>query len=291
MPLFLTIGVSIILFRLFYQQSSELGLFPITFTLSYVKLTLIPKICALEAAQIAKLASITLVPPLLTLGWFHTSQNQNQVHREHFLHNVLLLTVSVAGGLLALYESQATSPVPFVTSIAATVATIGWILQRQSSFELSRKQHTLNVLVQMRQSEIFNQHKLHIFSEYPGSQFIAKDDAKKIYSEKNNALNYRINSSGRFSLPLSDSILFVCNYYEFISAGIRQGDLDEELMKKTLRKIIGNSYRKFFHFISSLQERDKKNLPTNKTFEHLTWLVCEKWKIYKPNADPTAEQI
>lgn len=74
-------------------------------------------------------------------------------------------------------------------------------------------------------------------------------------------------------------IRYLLNYYEFMAKGIRIGDLDEELLRGTLRGGVVSLYRDtqiYRHFIqvgNKNQHQGPIQLPQRLAYEHLTWLV------------------
>ena len=55
--------------------------------------------------------------------------------------------------------AQSGAATGLVGAIAAWAATIGWITQRFTAASLACKQHTLNILIGMRNSELYNTHQ------------------------------------------------------------------------------------------------------------------------------------
>lgn len=79
------------------------------------------------------------------------------------------------------------------------------------------------------------------------------------------------------------SITYILNYLEFIAVGIRSGDLDEWVMRRTIRGMVCNLEVALRIYIQESQKI--KNLPPRwkvwkprkrKAFEHVSWLA-KKW--------------
>ncbi len=67
---------------------------------------------------------------------------------------------------------------------------------------------------------------------------------------------------------LVDAVRRVLNHYEFIAAGLRNGDFDEPLVKDTERSTIVNLYSGSKKYIWTLRnDRNRMSL-----YEHLEWL-------------------
>ncbi|RQZ16692.1 DUF4760 domain-containing protein [Burkholderia sp. Bp9031] len=161
-----------------------------------------------------------------------------------------------------------------VLTVAAAV--IGWICTSLVSIQNSVKQHTVNTLLQSRLSATF--------------------------IEKGNQLNRVLLQDGvRRKLTLADcaptadkehtegieAVRYMLNYYEFIAVGIRQADLDERLLRQTIRAIVCGlviaarvyieDSRKHEH--EMLADCDDGDLRREgpRTYRNLLWLY-ERWK-------------
>lgn len=139
--------------------------------------------------------------------------------------------------------------------ISATLATTGWVYTSRASRVLSRKQHTINVMLQT----IFN------------------DDFHNSYQRLMTLLR-----AGAISIVASGSereaFRLVANYFEFVSAGIRHGDFDEHLAKDCMYGQITSFYSHSDEFIQTV--RDDKRHQT--LYEHIEWLY-KRWKVKRPN--------
>ena len=92
----------------------------------------------------------------------------------------------------------------------------------------ARKQHTITVLLQMRLSELYMEAARKVRVRYfpvDGIQYIRREQ-----------LENRTNGDA------IDDLLYVLNYLKFVASAIRYGDLDESLMKESLRGIVCNNY-------------------------------------------------
>lgn len=181
------------------------------------------------------------------------------------------------GGAAAVFVRE--NPQAFITALAGTAAAIGWILQYQNSITLSRKQHTLTILLQMRQNEIFNRHRTHLFSKYPQGSKIPNGDVAQLIAERTIAGNYELFPDGKQRFPMAESIIFIINYYEFLANGIRQGDLDDDLLRESLQGIALDIYDKCEAYINKRANVVHAGGITQSTiYEHFRWLVNDHWK-------------
>ena len=131
--------------------------------------------------------------------------------------------------------------------IAAALATTGWLYAARRARSLSRKQHTVSVLMQANMNEEFQKCRSRV-----GGTLLSGDMGK---------------------VPIDDEELRVAvrrllNHYEFISAGVRNGDFDERLVRDTERSAILTLYTGCKVYIWSLRnDRHRMSL-----YEHLEWL-------------------
>ena len=221
------------------------------------------------------LAAAALVPLLIALAWNSKQPIYRSMRREPALLIVSILVFGLAGAFLVYDASNRT---PVVAAIAATAATIGWVLQRQSALEISRKQHTLTILLQMRQNDIFNRHRINFFSVYPRDSYIQQQDVDRLLNERVAKEKYGIDANGMLKFPVVESIFFICNYYEFLASGIRQGDLDNDLLEQSLRSITIQFYRTCRPLIDKIRDLDEHGKAQSDTLSHYAWLVEEHWK-------------
>lgn len=181
--------------------------------------------------------------------------------------------IAVVGGvisvsLMAAYGDAA--PTAATITLAATVATIGWVVQYFHSRDLHRKQHTMNVLLQFRTGTEFNRNEHNILSRFPSGQFVTGDDVKKLIKEVRDSSKYEIKNGQRI-MPVLHSIHNVLNFYENIAFSIRKGDMDKMTIRETLRSIINAMYRKSKAVIRYYVTDEK--IGNRQAYEHLRWLV------------------
>jgi hypothetical protein len=94
------------------------------------------------------------------------------------------IAVLMAGALVADVVWDPSNLQPTATVAVGTLATIGWIVQRDSAMFLSRKQHTLTILMQMRHSEVFNRHRTNVLSRYPMHSNASAADIEALLRER-----------------------------------------------------------------------------------------------------------
>lgn len=137
------------------------------------------------------------------------------------------------------------NPIALVGYSAALVALAGWMIQAWISVRNSRKQHTMNVLLQTRLNPQFADHANRISKKFPAGAPITY---KEITKPENEA-EY-------------DSVRWVLNYYEFIAAGISHGDLDEPLMMDCICTQMSLFCGRAEDVIQCLREEDAQGNPS-----------------------------
>lgn len=149
-------------------------------------------------------------------------------------------------------------------------ALVGWIISSMVTIRNSIKQHTINTLLQTRLSVEYMKHASLINEKYLKGPQLART---MTMFEWNKAEH----KEGLASLR------YVLNYLEFIAVGIRHGDLDESLMKNTIRGIVVSFADLANGYI--VHSREGNAL----CYEHLTAL-CRRWSIKSGKSISTAEQ-
>lgn len=141
--------------------------------------------------------------------------------------------------------------------IAAGTAIIGWLFTSQVSTVNAIKANTIQILMQSRFSE---EYQLNLC--------------------KTIDIHVEVTNRGLKSLPLAEfqtlkqskknSIQYMLNYFEFLSIGIRCGELDEELLRKSLKIIITTNVEFYKEFIAEKRRINRANL---------TNLICliDRW--------------
>lgn len=190
--------------------------------------------------------------------------------------SALVAAAIIVGGILAYEVYDKNNTTPMVAMIGATMATIGWIALRENSIFLNRKQHTLNVLLQIRQSEAFNKHRTHILSHYPTGTNITAADLPELLKQRKDKTRYVIQDGKETQFPVAESIQFVANFYEFLAAAVKQRDLDERLLYETLGDIIVAYYEKILPILLDHQKPNKEGVPTTGVFTQYHWLY-HRW--------------
>ena len=134
-----------------------------------------------------------------------------------------------------------------VGAVAALLATVGWLFQRHTAAGLARKQHTINVLLSLQNSELYNTHRVNMRTRYPPSRRLTTDQAERINTLATRTHEYAFDArTGRAVYPPEDSAMFILNYYEFIAISVMRGDMDEHMVRTTEEPTIKSLVTRFW---------------------------------------------
>ena len=142
--------------------------------------------------------------------------------------------------------------------IGALFATIGWLYSARRARMLSKKQHTMTLMI----TSNFNDGFL--------------NDRKRISPNLLKTVQMPEIFSSKEEIEIQTSLRRVLNHYEFVSAGIRNGDVDEELFKLSERGTIIMVFSNMEDYILKLRNKRGRKL----IYEHIEWLYY-RWNNQK----------
>lgn len=142
--------------------------------------------------------------------------------------------------------------------IGAVLATIGWLYSARRARMLSKKQHTMTLMITSNFNDGFLNDRKII------SPFLLK------------TLKMPENFITIEEIEIQTALRRVLNHYEFVCAGIRNGDIDEELFKLSERGTITMVYSNMEEYILRLRNKRDRQL----IYEHLEWLY-NRWNREK----------
>lgn len=148
-------------------------------------------------------------------------------------------------------ETEDTSNIILIL-LGTLTAVLGWLFTSRGQDLNSRRSHSIQTLMSSRLSEAYANH-----SNYATSVFTSH---KQKYGE---SYNLTIEHFDKLTQAEKNAIIYQLNYFEFIAVGIRYGDLDENLIKNTLKTIINTNCVFFGNII-----KDKQAKSTS-VYEHL----------------------
>lgn len=165
------------------------------------------------------------------------------------------VVLAVAIGI-PLWDPKLFKDTGWVTYAGASIALLGLLTREYFALRAMRKQHTVSILLQSRLSTAFNERAKAVSAAYPTLPDITLvkqgdwDDPKK--------------------RDAMEGLKYLLNYYEFISIGIRNGDLDEEYLRMSLGHIVPALCRVGDAYIQHAQTKDSE------LFCNLLWLR-DRW--------------
>ncbi|MEC5324427.1 DUF4760 domain-containing protein [Aurantimonas sp. A3-2-R12] len=143
--------------------------------------------------------------------------------------------------------------------IGAALATTGWLYAARRARTLAKKQHTINVILQTN----FN------------ARFL---DARAKIAPHLKAGTCPPDIMNGADEDLRANFRDILNHYEFVSAGLRNGDFDEKLVKDSERGTYISLYTCCEAYIWHLRDGRKRMT----IYEHLEW-VHRRWHKKPPN--------
>lgn len=153
--------------------------------------------------------------------------------------------------------------------VGVVAAVMGWLVSAYITLRNSIKQHTINTLLQSRLS-----------TQYQGQAKVINQSFFAPGMPKTDPVLLEVLlSSEEKNREALEAVNYVLNYFEFCAVGIRYGDLDENLMRQTMRGIILRLCSRMMLYIKYTRGEDENgNLkePTTQ-FEHIKWLL-KRWE-------------
>lgn len=175
----------------------------------------------------------------------------------------------IAVSYYILNDSESTI-ITLTVLVSSYVLICGWWVQGVMSKLATKRQHTVNTLLQSRLSATYQSHLSECQSILPSNEYFLSRKVIEVFCE-------RENQSHASTLRLTDefkkkirSVCYILNYFEFLAQGIKKEDFDEDLLKLCLAGHVRNLERKFYHLITVENEKDRE------VFEGFIWLA-NRW--------------
>jgi hypothetical protein len=143
--------------------------------------------------------------------------------------------------------------------IGSGFATLGWLYTARRARVLAKKQHTINVMLQTSLNDRFLEAKTKIAPSL--RQLTCPEDVINRKDEE-----------------LRSHFRLILNHYEFIAAGLRNGDLHERLVRDSERSTIVMLFKSCKKYIWACRD-DRSRMSM---YEHLEWLYI-RWEERPPN--------
>jgi len=196
-----------------------------------------------------KLVNLTLID-ILALGFLGTLTALPKLtgkirFQNDAVHYLVAAAVFVFFGLIAISLAYLAGNTAGATIAAGLFATLGWIYSNYNTNKNQRVNHTISILLQMRNSAEYMKHRKAVFERFPTQEIIELTDARELVRGETPA-----------SRETSDSLTYVLNYFEFISVNVIQGNLDDTIIDSTIGGIIVNIYDFAQPFIATSRDDD-----------------------------------
>ena len=170
------------------------------------------------------------------------------------------------------YSAFSTATGTIVAAISVIAAILTFWFSTRAARHAQRKQHTITVLLETRLSSEFQgtieKRRAH-FPEYTDVSFEDWDQARKATAPAD--ATPEVIHAQKIKRDSALALTTLLNYYEFLAVGITEGDLDEDMLKKTLRSIMCNLVDDSRHLIAGMQKVNPN------TYEHLT-ILYGQWR-------------
>lgn len=150
-----------------------------------------------------------------------------------------------------------------VAIFAAFLAAIGWTVTSLVTLRNSVKQHTMNILLQSRLSATYTEHVKAANGMFSTSQGQLIPLTRAEVRRPPHGVDFQ-------------HLGYLLNYFEFVAVGIRHGDLNEGLLKSSLRGFVCSIYCVAQELID-----DRRNelgpYRKSRSYENLCWLHA-RWR-------------
>jgi len=182
-------------------------------------------------------AVLLSIPLALLLTHFLSRwvRNSRLTSRDILWLSILVVTIVLISALVFYVKGETGRAI----LLASYFASLGWIYTNYVTAHVQRKAHTMNVLIQLRNSIEFNKHRCLVLSKFPFGHPVTVNDLPALKAERAKGDAY----GAPDKVPTLDSAYYIANYYEFISVGVMNGDLDGGLIQHTLRTILTNWFK------------------------------------------------
>ncbi len=144
----------------------------------------------------------------------------------------------------------------FLAAVGVMAAVCGWLIAGIINLRNSIRQHTISTLLQSRLSATYMQYA---------------DKLSKHYGdyEARKAANPAMSEDATDNADIL-ALRYILNYFEFISIGIKRGDLDEAMLRDSLRGILLKNVQISMPWIK------REQLQNSHLYENLLWLY-QRW--------------
>lgn len=236
-----------------------------------------------------------IIPYLIVLVYFYLFERDEYFYKFRgsvqlllvlFLIGIFVLNIIIWKSFFIEYEflnfslkaEKGTSKTTaLVTMLAATAAVSGWVFTSRVQIINATKAHAMQALMNSRNSTI-----------YIEKVELAMSMRKKLRKKKGLSVNDLVIVSELDYLEMNGkqraAIHYMLNFMEFVSVGVRHNNMDEELIKGSLRSILKNNYVMFQPVIEYVRKTSPSNYIEMETlhkrwddYSHDKCVKCTKW--------------
>lgn len=140
------------------------------------------------------------------------------------------------------------APQPVITAAAAVVGVVTFLLNTWQTQRHQRKQHTIRILLETRLSAEYRGLLSSRSKNFPAGTSISPKDFDLAHSGQ----------CGPESKRSANSLVAILNHYEFIAVAIDAGDLDEQMMRRTVRGLMCNLVHDCRYLIPHFQSSNSR---------------------------------
>lgn len=172
---------------------------------------------------------------------------------------------------------------PLITIMATIIAVCGWIFTSRVQIINAVKGHSMQVLMNSRTSTIYMQK---VDTTIVIRRELIKNNTQND-SEAENKVTLSVEKFKELTDEEKSAIIYMLNFLEFVALGIRHYNLDEQLLKASLRSILNSNYQLYYKVIAYLRKEDNSTIYTQVELLHRRWNInnqitcssCNNWYI------------
>lgn len=172
-----------------------------------------------------------------------------------------------------------------ITILAAIAAVCGWIFTARVQTINAVKSHSMQVLMSSRTS-----------TAYVDMVKKTSEIRRKILKERDNTgesiqdVQLTIEEFEQLENEEKTAVIYMLNFLEFVAIGIRHYNLDEGLLKESLKSIVSANYKLYQLVIEHLRKNDGAAIYVQLELLHQRWskaeqLKCKKCKSWFPKSE------
>ncbi len=149
------------------------------------------------------------------------------------------------------------------TLLSASAAVSGWVFTSRVQIINATKAHAMQALMNSRNSTIYTE-------KVEKATYVASKIKEKHKLKDGDQIVVSENDYLELEPDERNAIHYLLNFLEFISVGVRHNNMDEELIKGSLKSILKNNYIMFEPVIEYVRKRSPSNYTEMETL-HKRW--------------------